>query len=251
MSKFLLIFIIFFSVTYSEMKSEHKNNSDYKITELEFKSILNSLQLYKIKPIDSIEADNGLDDFERYNIKNHNIEISKNDKFNIEWIKINSYTILVDKLKSINPRIAGEHEHMFCQKLVNIKLYNFKNDDILFFHFISEPCTGIGCNLDDYLIINVRNKKVNLFGSYANSDLDFYNFPIDKNFNYIATEYIGDFHGNSPSNIIHRVYSMNKNGQFELSKDSIRQEYFYEEIIYPDRTDEINDYKSNWFKFKN
>ena len=88
---------------------------------------------------------------------------------------------------------------------------------------------------------------INLFGNFRKADLDLYDFPINNELNYIATEYKGDFHGSTPIQFISRIYSMDKKGDFKITKDSKGNEYFYEIKTFLNETNKDFEYASNWF----
>ncbi|MFV0529967.1 MAG: hypothetical protein ACK5MD_00820 [Flavobacteriales bacterium] len=212
-----------------------------------FNQFLDSIKTFKIQPIDTLEVGYNVKQLESYKIGKNTIQIFKKDSLNIDWIKINSNKITIENLKIINPRVDGKIEDMFCNSIQKIKLYNFNNDEIIFLEFTSHPCNGLGCSVSDYLIYDIKNNQVNLFGNFRTANLDFYNFPFDKKLNYISTEYQGDFHGATPIHFISRVYSMDNKGKFQLEKDLKGKEYYYEIITFPNDATKKIEYKRNWF----
>lgn len=229
-----------------------KTKNSQKIIEISqkeknFNEFIDSIKRFKVTPVDTLKIDYNLKQIENYKIGKNTIQIFKKNTLNIDWIKINNNKILIKNLKTINPRVDGKRQKMFCNNIEKIKLYNFNKNEIIFLDFNSNPCTGLGCSVSDYLIYDVKNDQANLFGNFRASDLNFYNFPFDKKINYISTEYQGDFHGATPIHFISRIYSLDYNGKFQLEKDSKGKEYYYETITFPnDQTKEF-EYKRNWF----
>ncbi|UUV20752.1 hypothetical protein [Paenimyroides aestuarii] len=261
---YILTTILFFSCTEKTKINQSENtqikeeifyndtiNSSQPIKisqqEKEFNDFLESIKKFKLQPIDTILISYETKQLEEYEIGKNSIKIFKKDSLNIDWIKINSNRIIIEKLKSINPRIDNEYEEMFCNNVQKVKLYNFNNDEIIFIEFTSHPCTGLGCSVTDYLIYDVKNNQVNLFGNFRTADLDLYNFPIDSNLNYISTEYQGDFHGATPIHFISKVYSLDKNGKFHLKKDLKGKDYFYKISTFPNDKTKAFEYERNWF----
>lgn len=257
------ILILLFSCSEITKKNESENlpkkklkvstqitNSDKRseVSEQEknFKKFIDSIKIFIVKPIDTIKIEYNLKQIENYKIGKNTIQIFKKDTLNIDWIKINNHKILIKNLKTINPRVDGKREKMFCNNIEKIKLYNFNKDEIIFLEFNSNPCTGLGCSVSDYLIYDVKNNQVNLFGNFRRADLNLYNFPINKKLHYISTEYQGDFHGATPIHFISRIYSLDAKGKFQLEKDIKGKEYYYEIITFPKETKEF-EYNSNWF----
>lgn len=258
------ILILLFSCSEITKKSESENlpkekqkvsiqikNSDKVIEisqqEKNFNEFIDSIKIFIVKPIDTLQIEYNIKQIENYKIGKNTIQIFKIDTLNIDWIKINNNKILINNLKTINPRVDGKREKMFCNCIEKIKLYNLNKDEIIFLEFKSNPCTGLGCSVSDYLIYDVKNNQVNLFGNFRRADLNFYNFPFNKKLNYISTEYQGDFHGTTPIHFISRIYSLNNKGKFQLKKDSKGKEYYYEIVTFPKEKTKDFEYKRNWF----
>lgn len=223
-------------------KAVESNNEEEK----KYNGILKSIENFKISPTDSLEIGFDIKPFEKFKFKDNQIEIFKKDSSNIDWIKINGNKILIDKLKIINSRTDKGNEDMFCNNFRKLKLYKYQNETIIFMMFESSPCTGLGCSVTDYLIYNVTKKKINLFGSFRSANLDFYQFPINSELSFIATDYKGDFH-EAPISFKSRIYSMKKDGSFKLLKDKKGNEYFYEVTSLSDNQNSDFEYKFNWF----
>lgn len=215
--------------------------------EKDFNKFKTSIKPFKIKPVDSLKIEYTLKSIENYTIGSNTIQIFKKDTFNIDWIKINNNKILITNLKTINPRVDGKRQDFFCNNIEKIKLYNFNDVEILFLEFSSNPCTGLGCSVSDYLIYDVKNHQVNLFGNFRTADVNLYKFPINNKLHYIATEYQGDFHGATPIHFISRMYSLDTKGTFQLEKDAKGKEYYYEITTFPKEETKAFEYKRNWF----
>ncbi|MCZ8198677.1 MAG: hypothetical protein O9267_13820 [Flavobacterium sp.] len=260
----ILILILIFSCSEKTKKSESKNlpaekqkvstqiKNTAKVIEISdqeknFNEFIDSLKIFIVKPVDTLKIEVNPKQIENYKIAGNTIQIFKKDTFNIDWIKINNNKILIKSLKTINPRVDGEREKMFCNNVEKIKLYNFNKNKIIFLEFNSNPCTGLGCSVSDYIIYDLKNNQVNLFGNFRTANLNFYSFPFDKKLNYISTEYQGDFHGNTPIHFISRIYSMDNKGKFQLKKDLKGKEYYYEIITFPEEETGRFEYKRNWF----
>lgn len=260
----ILLLILLFSCSEATKKSESTNSSKEKQNvavqtkktdtvvemseqEKDFNAFITSLQRFKVKPVDSLKIYYRYKSLENYTIGSNTIQIFKKDTFNINWIKINKNKIHIKNLKTINPRVDGERETMFCNNIEKITLYNFNNIEILFLEFNSHPCTGLGCSVSDYLIYDVKNHQAQLFGNFRTADLNLYRFPINKKLHYIATEFQGDFHGATPIHFISRMYSLDDTGTFQLEKDAKGKEYYYEIITYPKKESKEFEYKRNWF----
>lgn len=231
----------------SIQKKNTDNLTEISLGEKKINKFIDSIKIFKIHPIDTLELDYNIVQLENHQIGRNRIQIFKRDSLNIDWIKINSDKLHIKNLKTINPRVDSERQEMFCNSLKKIKLYKFNNDEIIFLELASYPCTGLGCSVSDYLIYDLKNKQVNLFGNFRTADLDFYNFPFDKKLNYISTESQGDLHEAAQVHYISRIYSMDNKGRFQLTKDSRGKEYYFEIITFPDDVTEKFKLKRNWF----
>ena len=224
-----------------------KNGNALSLEDEKFDEFLNAMIMYKLVATIKIEHEYKIQQVEKFVVGKHQIEIYKRDSFNIDWIKINSQKIYPNKLKTINPRVDGVSEDMFCQSIQNLRLFKFKGDEILFFELTPHPCNGLGCSVSDYLIYSTTKEKINLFGTFRVGDLDLYNFPIDSALNFVATEHNGAFHGTTQVQWISRIYSMNSNGIFELAKGKQGHEYFYSIETFPNDTTVNPKYSYSWF----
>ena len=233
------------TVTIHKKDSEKINNISQQ--EENFNGFIKSIETYKIQPIDTFDIENNLKKLENYDIGKNSIQIFKKDSLNIDWIKINSKKIVIKNLKTINSRVDGKSDEMFCNNIEKIKLYKHNNNEIIFLEFTSQPCTGLGCSVSDYLIYDVKNNQINLFGNFRTADLDFYNFPINRKLNYISTEYKRGFQEATPIHFVSRIYSLDRNGNFQIEKDLTGKEYYYEIITFPNDETKEFEYNRNWF----
>lgn len=260
----ILILILLFSCTEKTKKKESENkkleeqsvstdkknspkNSEISEQEKYFNTFLDTVNKFKIEPIDTLLIEYTIKQLENFKIGRNTIQVFKKDSLQIDWIKINNNKFSTKNLKTINPRVDGKNQKMFCNSLQKIKSYKFNNDEIIFLEFTSSPCNGLGCSVSDYLIYNVTNKKINLFGSFRTANLNLYDFPFNEKLNYIATEYKGDFHGATPIHFISRIYSMDNHGLFKVNKDKSGKEFYYEVTTFPRDSIKEFEYKINWF----
>lgn len=258
----ILILILLFSCSERTKKNEYENKklvqefgstvkkNSSKISEQKkhFNNFFNSLNRFKIESIDELSIEYHIKQLENFKIGKNTIKIFKKDSVSIDWIKINEDKFTIENLKTINPRLNGKNEKMFCKSLQNIKSYKFNNDEIIFLEFVSSPCSGLGCSVSDYLIYSVNYRKINLFGSFRTTNLSLYKFPFNKKLNYISTEYKGDFNGETPIHFISRIYSMDNKGLFKVERDKSGKEYYYEVTTFPKDSIKEFEYKINWFQ---
>lgn len=195
---YILITMLFFSCSEKAKKSASENriikkqivstetnNLDEPIEisqqEKDFNEFLESIKTFKIQPIDTLEIDYDFKQLEKYKIGKNIIQVFKKDSLNIDWIKINSNKLTVENLKTINPRVDGNREDMFCNSIQKIKLYNINKNEIIFLEFTSHPCTGLGCSVSDYLIYDVKITKSISLETLERKIWIFTTFQLTKN----------------------------------------------------------------------
>ncbi len=127
MRKTLFILILFqlFSCTEKTKRSESNNLTKEKQTvssvktnsekiheisqqEKNFKDFIDSIKIFKILPIDTLQVEYNITQKENYKIGKNTIQIFKKDSLNIDWIKLNSDKLIIKHLKTINPRVDGK-----------------------------------------------------------------------------------------------------------------------------------------------
>jgi hypothetical protein len=230
MKKYITLLLLLLIVSCKKVPPEN--------SEQIFKTSLNN---YRINATDSIISDFNYTSFEKYIISEIEVSIYKKDSLNIDWLYINSDTINIKELRTINPRTDNDHGEMFCNSLNKIKFY--KDYNLILLEFSSSPCTGLGCSVNDYIIYHLKNKETNLFGSFRAEVSDLYNFPFNSNINYLAAEFKGDPQGSTPMKFVKKIYSMNKNGKFILDN-----KYRYVLTTHPEDTiNERVEHNLKWF----
>ncbi|MCP9762761.1 hypothetical protein [Lacihabitans soyangensis] len=77
--------------TVSNLKKSSRQSEGISLSEQDFNKFLDSIKLFKIHPIDTLELDYNIVQLENHQIGRNRIQIFKRDSLNIDWIKINSY----------------------------------------------------------------------------------------------------------------------------------------------------------------
>lgn len=109
------------------------------------------------------------------------------------------------------------------------------------------PCTGLGCNVDYFLIYDVKTKAKNFFGTFsANNELELFNFNNDDKIDYVAKTYNGDAHGLTPIEFIYELYSMDTNGTFIAQKDKGGLKYQIIHTTFPNDTTKSDKLTEHW-----
>ena len=110
-----------------------------------------------------------------------------------------------------------------------------------------DPCTGLGCSVNYYLIYDVLTKTKNFFGTFrTDNELELFNFGNDDKLDYVSKTYNGDAHGSTPIEFIYELYSMEANGQFNGQKNSNGLTYQIKHTTFPNDTTEADKFEEHW-----
>ena len=202
------------------------SNPQLKVDKPEFKAIA-SVQLdrekldkyfekHEIKPVLVINNAEG---------NQTEIQLSKHI---IKWIdtedesklKINNDLFSLKDKATLNIVWDDRDSVDFANNWDEIKLYNVNGRELIGVRMSFHPCTGLGCNVEYFLIYDVETKTKNFFGSFhADNILALYNFNNDNKVDYLAKTFQGDAHGSTPNEFIYELYSLNEKGQFVIQKE--------------------------------
>lgn len=156
--------------------------------------------------------------------KNDKIKLTiDNDQFTLED-KVTSNVVWGEGTDSIN----------FANSWEEIKLFKVDKKELIGVKMSFQPCTGLGCGVDYYLIYDVQTKSKSFFGTFRTDDeLKLYKLSNDNRINFLSKSYYGDAHGATPIDIIYELYSLSENGKFEHAKDSTGEKYFLKHTTFP------------------
>jgi hypothetical protein len=143
---------------------------------------------------------------------------------------------LKDKV-TINEVWDGRDSVDFVNNWDQAKLYKINERELIGIRMSYRPCTGIGCNVDYYLVYDVRTKSKSFFGTFrSENNLSLYNFNDDDKVDYLSKTYSGDAHGSTFLEVTYNLYSMEINGYFVQQYSPSRAKYEIMLTKYPNDT---------------
>ena len=175
----------------------------------------------------------------------------------IKWLKIENETkIKIDNdLFSIMDKVTlntvhdSEDSVNFANNWDEIKLYKYDNREIIGIRMLNDPCTGIGCNVNYYLIYDLKTKTKNFFGTFrTDNELALYDFRKDGKIDYLSKSFSGDAQGSSPMKFIYELFSMKPNGQFKQEKDTNGKTYQIIQTTFPEDTTKTDLFEQHWIE---
>lgn len=138
----------------------------------------------------------------------------------------------------------------FANNWRQIKLYKFNDKEFIGIQMTFSPCTGLGCSVDYYLIYDVTTKTRNFFGTFrTDNTVELFNFSTDAKIDYVSKTLNGDANGSTPIEFIYELYSMDKNGHFNLQTDSNGIAYQIKHTTFPNDTIQMTDkWTEHWIE---
>jgi hypothetical protein len=157
------------------------------------------------------------------------------DKNNQIKLKIDSDEFTLEDKVTLNV-VWGEGNDSinFANSWEEIKLFKVNERELIGIKMSFQPCTGLGCGVDYYLIYDVQTKVKSFFGNFRTDDeLRLYKLSKDNKVNFLSKSFYGDAHGSTPVDIVYELYSLAEDGKFENAKDLTGQKYFLKHTTFP------------------
>jgi hypothetical protein len=176
-------------------------------------------------------------------------------KHKIKWLDADDETkIKIDndlfalKDKATLNLVWDNHDSVdFSNNWDEMKLYKINGRELIGIRMSFQPCTGLGCGVDYFLIYDVQTKAKNFFGTFrTDNKLALYNFNNDDRIDYVSKTFSGDAQGATPMEFIYELYSMDPNGHFVLQKDSSGQTYQIKQTTFPNDSTKTETFEQRW-----
>ncbi|RYX84402.1 hypothetical protein EON73_03360 [bacterium] len=136
----------------------------------------------------------------------------------------------------------------FVNNWDEIKLYKVNGRELVGIRMLFQPCTGLGCSVDYFLIYDLQTKTKNFFGTFkTDNKLALYNFNNDGKIDYLSKTFIGNLEGSKPTNFVYELYSIEGNGKFIQQKNNSGQTYQIKQITFPNDTTKTEKFEQIWF----
>jgi hypothetical protein len=198
---------------------------------------------YEIKP--SITVNNSEGNQTEVQLAKHKVTWLNTDEET--KIKIdNDFFTLKDKV-TLNIVWDNKDSVDFANNWDEMKLYKINDRELIGVRMSFQPCTGLGCGVDYFLIYDLRTKTKNFFGTFrTDNKLALYNFNNDDKLDYISKSFSGDAHGSTPMDFIYELYSMENNGHFVQQKNGNGHTYQIKQTTFPNDTTKPETFEQKW-----
>ena len=135
----------------------------------------------------------------------------------------------------------------FANNWDEMKLYKINDRELIGIRMSFQPCTGLGCSVDYFLIYDLLTKTQNCFGTFrTDNKLALYHFNNDDRLDYLSKTFSGDAQGSTPMEFIYELYSMENNGHFVQQKDKNGQTYQIKQTTFPNDTTKTETFEQRW-----
>ncbi len=172
-------------------------------------------------------------------LKNEKVSVQiDNDRFHLDD-KVTLNSVHNDGVDSVN----------FANNWDQIKLFKYKSGEIIGIRFSYQPCTGLGCNVNYFLIYDVATKTKNFFGTFrTDSELALFNFRKDAQPDYLSKTFRGDSHGDTQTAFITECYTRKANGHFIRQLNAQGVPYEVRVTTFPNDPTKSTTYLQHWFE---
>lgn len=214
------------------------------------KKFENYLLSHKIKPLLTIENDyNGARNEREETIKVSNHKVTWFHSFEESKLKIDDDIITIKDKSSLNSAdSSGKIECKIVNNWRKIKFFKINGRDLIGIEMGNDPCTGLMCSVTFFLIYDLKNKSQNFFGDFRiDYELKLYDFGNNGTIDFLGTN--NDFTYTAGMKITHiyNLYTLEKNGNFQLQKDKNKKPYFIKRVFISDDESEIDDnFEQKW-----
>ena len=176
---------------------------------------------------------------------NHRIKWSNTD--DETKIKIDNDLFTLKDKATINIVWRNNDSVDFSNYWDEMKLYKINDTELIGIRMLFEPCTGLGCSVNYFLVYDIKTKSKNFFGTFrTDNKLALYNFKNDDKIDYPSKTFSGDAQGLTPMKLIYELYSMEDNGYFVKQKNNRGQVYQIKQTTFPNDTTKAETFEQRW-----
>ena len=137
----------------------------------------------------------------------------------------------------------------FANSWDQIQLFRYKATEIIGIRFSYQPCTGLGCSVDYFLIYDVATKTKNFFGTFrTDNELALFDFRNDAQPDYLSKTFRGDPHGATAMAFITECYTRKADGRFIRQLDTQGVPYEVRLTTFPNDPTKHIAYLQHWFE---
>lgn len=199
--------------------------------------------LYEIKPAIAISNSEG--NQTQVQLLSHTIKWLNTD--DETKIKINNDLFSLKDKATLNIVWENIDSVDFANNWDEMKFYKINDRELIGIRMSFEPCTGLGCSVNYFLIYDLQTKSKNFFGTFrTDNKLALYNFGNDDKLDYLSKTFNGDAHGSTPMEFVYELYSMEDNGRFIQQKNSTGQVYQIKQTTFPNDATKAETFEQRW-----
>jgi len=242
MSKIILIFTVLTALISCHYRSENKTIKTKDVLFIHDK-LNDYFQDFRLKP--SIVIKNTESNQTEIQLGSHKIKWI--DSENETKIQIDNdlfslkdkatLNIVWDKIDSVD----------FVNNWDVIELFKYNNRELIGIRMSFQPCTGLSCSVDYFLIYDVLTKTKNFFGTFhTDNDLDLFDFHNDDKLDYVSKTFNGDAQGSTSMDFIYELYSLDSSGQFSEQKNKNGLTYYLKYTTFPNDSALSDKFEQDW-----
>ncbi|RYY59529.1 MAG: hypothetical protein EOO12_16150, partial [Chitinophagaceae bacterium] len=162
-----------------------------------------------------------------FTIGGHRVECHDTDTDT--WLKIDGRVIRLAGKVTLNGVTDRSPDSVdFANNWLWARLYRHGGKELLLLALGSEPCTGLGCSVQEFLLYDVSTRALSFFGSFRGDDhplvLLYKNRPA-----FVAEDFSGDPQGSTAMTFRQHLYARAANGRFRPVTDA--QGRSYERVV--------------------
>ncbi len=224
-----------------KMSVEKKLKLYFRTTEIKPAIILNNLHIGRLE-----------ERKEEVKISNH--KVIWFHSFNEAKIKINDNLFSLKGKKTLNFVQDKRTDNVdFANNWDQIKLFKFGDRELIGISMFSDPCTGIGCRVQMYLIYDLETKTANFFGTYRfllDREFGLFDFGNNGKLDFLSgtnegkSEEIEDGFQNK-----YEIFTLNKDGVFQLLSNKKGEPYFMKRVYKEQSYEEVDEqFEYDWIE---
>lgn len=173
-------------------------------------------------------------------------------------IKIDNDLINLKNKFTLNKVAYGDVDEVdFANSWSQIKYFarNDSEEEIVLIRMGFNPCTGMGCNVDYFLVYDLRRKVKNFFGTFrSDQEINLYGFDCDTSsqsgYYYLSESYREELPRKERQvSITYELFGLAKDGKFLLQKDAQGYPYYIKHTFAEEDTFDVKEtMRAHWFE---
>lgn len=164
------------------------------------------------------------------------------------WIVIDGHRIALGGKVTGNNVSYGEPDSVDLANNWNYaRLYRHQGRELLLLSLVFEPCTGLGCSVQYYLLYDVPTGAVTFFGSFNGDEYPAL-LPWKDRYAFVAEDFSGDPQGATPMTFRRHLFTQSADGHFRAHPDPQGKPYELVTVTHPEDTLLPFSYRLHWFE---